>query len=89
MTETVNKIPGLSSLPLVGKIFTSHSKNKNNTELLVLVTPQPVIEPGQSLPDLARPVEPMPPLPAEFEHQKQHRRPEETAPKVPVSPSHP
>jgi pilus assembly protein CpaC len=62
VTETVNKVPGLSSIPLLGKIFESHSKTKNNTELLVLVTrefPQ-TIEPGQPLPDIPRPVEPMP-----------------------------
>jgi pilus assembly protein CpaC len=60
--ETVNKIPGLASIPLVGKIFTSHNKTKNNTELLVLVTPEfpQVVEPGQPLPDVQRPVEPMP-----------------------------
>jgi pilus assembly protein CpaC len=88
VTETVNKIPGLSSIPLVGKIFTSHSKTKNNTELLVLVTPefpQP-FEPGQPLPDIVRPVDTMPLLPEEFEHQKQHRRPEEQGPGVPVKP---
>jgi pilus assembly protein CpaC len=91
VTETVNKIPGLSSIPLLGKIFTSHSKNKNNTELLVLVTPEfpETIEPGERLPDVLRPVDPMPPLPEEFEHQRQHRRPEESGPQVPVRPSQP
>ncbi len=60
--ETVNKIPGLASIPLVGKIFTSHNKTKNNTELLVLVTPEfpQVVEPGEPLPDVKRPVAPMP-----------------------------
>jgi pilus assembly protein CpaC len=60
--ETVNKIPGLASIPLVGKIFTSHNKTKNNTELLVLVTPEfpQVVEPGEPLPDVQRPVAPMP-----------------------------
>jgi pilus assembly protein CpaC len=87
VTETVNKIPGLSSIPLVGKIFTSHSKSKNNTELLVLVTPEfpAPFEPGQPLPDIVRPVDPMPLLPEEFEHQKQHRRPAD-APGVPAKP---
>jgi pilus assembly protein CpaC len=73
VTETVNKIPGLSSIPLVGKIFTSHSKNKNNTELLVLVTPEfpETIEPGQELPDLPRPVDLMPTLKEQMEQQQQ------------------
>jgi pilus assembly protein CpaC len=64
VSETVNKIPGLSSIPLVGKIFTSHNKQKNNTELLVLVTPEfpQAVEPGEPLPDIVRPIEPMPPL---------------------------
>ena len=91
VSETVNKIPGLSSIPLVGKIFTSHSKQKNNTELLVLVTPEfpQAVEPGERLPDILRPVEPMAPLQEEFEHQRQHRPPAEQGPGVPVSPSQP
>jgi pilus assembly protein CpaC len=62
VTDTVNKIPGLSSIPLLGKIFESHSKQKNNSELLVLVTPEfpETVEPGQPLPGLPLPIEPMP-----------------------------
>jgi pilus assembly protein CpaC len=40
VTENLNKIPGLSSIPLLGKLFQSRSLAKNNTELLVLVTPE-------------------------------------------------
>ena len=39
-TETLNRIPGLASIPLLGKLFESRSIKKNKTELLVLVTPE-------------------------------------------------
>jgi pilus assembly protein CpaC len=49
VTRTLEKIPGLGDIPLLGKIFQSESLNKNKTELLVLVTPQIVhpLPPGQ------------------------------------------
>jgi len=56
-TEALSKIPGLSNIPLLGKLFTSKSISKNNSELLVIVTPE-LVEPipeGQSIPDLPRP----------------------------------
>lgn len=40
VTETLQRIPGLASLPLLGNLFKSRSTKKNNTELLVLVTPE-------------------------------------------------
>ncbi|MBV9157332.1 MAG: type II and III secretion system protein, partial [Acidobacteriaceae bacterium] len=40
VTESLNKIPGLGNIPLLGKLFQSRSLNKNNTELLVMVTPE-------------------------------------------------
>jgi len=39
-TETFQKIPYLSSLPILGKFFQSISKNKTNSELIVIVTPE-------------------------------------------------
>ena len=36
------KVPGLANLPLLGKLFTSKSWQKQNSELLVLVTPEVV-----------------------------------------------
>jgi pilus assembly protein CpaC len=49
VTRTLEKIPGLGDIPLLGKIFQSESLNKSKTELLVLVTPQIVhpLPPGQ------------------------------------------
>jgi pilus assembly protein CpaC len=45
LTETINRIPGLASIPLLGKLFQSRSINRNNSELLVLVTPE-IIDPS-------------------------------------------
>ncbi len=56
-TESLSKIPGLADIPLFGKLFTSRSISKTNSELMVIVTPElvaPVPE-GQSLPDIPRP----------------------------------
>lgn len=40
LTETIAKIPLLSSVPLLGKLFQSRSQNRQNNELLVIVTPE-------------------------------------------------
>jgi pilus assembly protein CpaC len=57
MTETISKIPGLANIPLLGKLFTSKTAARNNTELLVIVTPEVVrpIPAGQPLPSLNTP----------------------------------
>jgi pilus assembly protein CpaC len=57
MTETISKIPGLANIPLLGKLFTSRSRSRNNTELLVVVTPEVVrpIPAGQPVPALKLP----------------------------------
>jgi pilus assembly protein CpaC len=39
-TETLSKIPGIGNIPLLGKLFQSKSVNRNNSELLVLITPE-------------------------------------------------
>jgi pilus assembly protein CpaC len=58
MTETISKIPGLANIPLLGKLFTSRSIARNNSELLVIVTPEVVrpIPAGQPVPDLRMPI---------------------------------
>jgi pilus assembly protein CpaC len=56
-TEALSKIPGLSDIPLLGKLFTSKSITKSNSQLIVIVTPE-LVEPipaGQPTPDLTRP----------------------------------
>ncbi len=54
ITETLNKIPGLANIPLLGKLFQSRSLAKNNTELLVMVTPELVgpIPAGAKAPEI-------------------------------------
>lgn len=56
-TETFNKIPGLGDIPFFGKLFRSRQITKNNSELLVMVTPEIVrpIAKGQPLPGLKMP----------------------------------
>ncbi len=55
--ETLNRIKGLADIPLLGKLFQSRSRSKNNTELLVMVTPELVrpIPAGQVLPHINMP----------------------------------
>jgi pilus assembly protein CpaC len=57
LTETIAKIPLLGDLPLVGKLFQSISRSRNNTELLVIVTPELVLpaSSGQSVPEMKLP----------------------------------
>jgi pilus assembly protein CpaC len=54
ITETLNKIPGLANIPLLGKLFQSRSLSKNNSELLVMVTPELVgpIPASAKVPDI-------------------------------------
>jgi len=56
-TESFNKVPGLGDIPFFGKLFRSRQITKNNSELLVMVTPELVrpIPKGQPTPDLKRP----------------------------------
>lgn len=61
-TETFQKIPFLGDIPVLGKFFQSSSKNRTNTELIVIVTPEIVapMEAGTHLPALNYPTEFMP-----------------------------
>ena len=56
-TETFNKIPGIGDIPILGKLFQSRSLQKDNSELLMIATPELVrpIPAGQKLPDLKYP----------------------------------
>lgn len=37
--ETVDKLPGIGSLPIIGRLFSSRSQQKSTDELLVVITP--------------------------------------------------
>lgn len=49
MREVVNKFPGLGDIPILGQLFRSQSYRKDETELVILVTPvlAKPIDPGQ------------------------------------------
>ncbi len=40
VTENLAKIPGLSSVPVLGALFKSRSESRSKTELIVMVTPE-------------------------------------------------
>jgi len=56
--ETLSKVPGLGDIPFFGKLFHSRSVQHDNSELLVMVTPE-IVDPlpaAQPLPELKMPV---------------------------------
>jgi pilus assembly protein CpaC len=62
-TQTFTKIPFIGSVPILGKLFQSIQKNRTNTELIVIVTPEIVapIDAGQPIPQLNYPEKFLPP----------------------------
>jgi pilus assembly protein CpaC len=62
-TDTLEKIPFIGDIPILGKLFQSKSVSKQNTELIVIVTPELVhpIPAGQALPALNYPRTFLPP----------------------------
>lgn len=48
VTSTVNKVPLLGDIPLLGNLFKSRSKEKDKTELLVFLTPRIVRDPAEA-----------------------------------------
>ena len=56
-TDTFEKIPLIGDIPVLGKLFRSKSVSKQNTELIVIVTPELVrpIPAGQPVPELNYP----------------------------------
>ncbi len=56
-TEQLSKVPGISLIPVLGKLFQSKNYTKSNSELLVIITPEVVrpIPAGGTLPDINRP----------------------------------
>ena len=62
-TQSFQKIPFLGDIPVLGKFFQSMTRTKNNTELIVIVTPEIVapIPAGTPPPTLSYPVPFLPP----------------------------
>ena len=52
VTDTLEKVPFIGDLPVLGKLFQSRSRTKENTELLVIVTPELVQPMGVGEPPL-------------------------------------
>ncbi|MCU1337806.1 MAG: hypothetical protein JWO19_3387 [Bryobacterales bacterium] len=50
VTDSFEKVPFIGDLPVIGKFFQSRSRNKENTELLVIVTPELVRPIPQGIP---------------------------------------
>jgi pilus assembly protein CpaC len=57
-TETLEKVPFIGDVPILGKFFQSKNRTKSNTELMVIVTPTLVrpVPAGQSISGLKYPV---------------------------------
>lgn len=58
VTQTFEKIPFFGDIPILGKFFQSVQRTKNNTELIVIVTPEIVapIPAGMPTPELHYPI---------------------------------
>lgn len=54
-TENLSRVPGLGSIPLLGKLFQSQSLSRHDTELLIMITPEVVrpIPAGAALPTIS------------------------------------
>ncbi|HEX4031100.1 MAG TPA: pilus assembly protein N-terminal domain-containing protein [Terracidiphilus sp.] len=86
-TETFQKIPFLGDIPILGKFFQSISRTRNNSELIVIVTPEVVapIPAGQELPQLKYPVQFLPPNSNISMHQPDAKTAENTMAPAPTS----
>jgi pilus assembly protein CpaC len=66
MTESLQKVPGIGDIPILGLLFRSKAAQKNRTELLVMITPH-ILPPrsagvARELPPLREPyLDPLPP----------------------------
>lgn len=62
-SESFSRIPGIGAIPILGKLFQSKIVSRNNSELLVIVTPEIVrpIPAGAPLPELHFPSPFLPP----------------------------
>ncbi len=57
VTDELSKMPGLASVPILGKLFQSKNSSKSSSELLIMVTPELVnpIPVGGKVPEMAFP----------------------------------
>jgi len=85
--ETFQKIPFLGDIPVLGKFFQSMTRTKNDTELIVIVTPEIVnpIGAGSPLPELKYPTPFLPTNSGIAMHTPDEKNPGNTLPTPPAS----
>ncbi len=86
-SDTFDKIPFIGDIPIIGKLFQSEQKTKNDTELIVIVTPE-IVSPtavGDPVPALHYPVPFLPPNSNIPMHQADAKTPANTMPPAPAS----
>lgn len=86
-TESFQKIPFLGDIPILGKFFQSIQRTKNDTELIVIVTPEIVnpIGAGSALPELKYPTAFLPPNTGIPMNNPDAKTPDNTMPTPPAS----
>jgi len=86
--EGLSRVPGISKIPVLGKLFESKNVSRSNSELLVIITPEVVrpIPAGEAVPDLKFPMSFL--NPNEPKPQVSHPGLDKTGP-VPVHPPTP
>jgi pilus assembly protein CpaC len=86
-SDTFQKIPFLGDIPILGKLFQSELRTKNDTELIVIVTPE-IVSPFAAGTTLPTPHYPVAFLPANSNipmHQPDGKTPENTPAPAPTS----
>jgi len=86
-SDTFQKIPFLGDIPILGKLFQSELRTKNDTELIVVVTPE-IVAPfaaGTAVPNPHYPVAFLPPNSNMPMHQPDAKTPENTPAPAPTS----
>jgi pilus assembly protein CpaC len=86
-SETYQKIPFLGDIPIIGKFFQSMSKNRTNTELIVIVTPEIVapVPAGTTIPLPKYPSAFLPPNSDTPMHTPDVKSPDTTVPPAPTT----
>ncbi len=87
LTDTFQKIPFIGDIPILGKLFQSDSRTRNDTELIVIVTPEIVapISTGKPVPGLNYPLPFIPPNSNIPMHQPDEKTAENTLPPPPAT----
>ena len=88
LTSTMEKIPGIGDIPILGLLFKSRAARKEQTELVVMITPQ-ILPPGSpgaapALPGLVDPY--LPPVPRPIPPPPPYGGPRGSATPVPQNP---